>query len=82
MTVWLTATGFVDASSRWRRSEYLGVADAKSVEQARKLRKERRRAIFVLSYEMENGISKGCMVGIARTTAYAAPSYMPSYLSQ
>ena len=51
-------TVVVDAPARWRRSEYLGVADAKSEEQAKEARKERMRGIFVLSYERENDYLK------------------------
>ena len=64
----------MDPPARWRRSEYLGVADAKSVEQARKPRKEDKRGIFVLSYEREYDMSKGCLVGQVWTAASAGPS--------
>ena len=70
--------------ARWRRPEYLEVADAKRVEQARKPRKERKRGIFVLPYERENGIYvKGC-VWLEKhwTAASAAPSYSPLHLAQ
>ena len=41
------------------------MADAKSVEQARKPRKEGNRGIFVLSHETENDMSKRYLVGKA-----------------
>ena len=40
-----------DASARWWKFEILGIADAKRVEQASKVSKERKRAIFILSRE-------------------------------
>lgn len=66
----------MDEAARWRRPEYLGVADAKCVEQARKARKERKRGIVVLSHETEKCISKRCLDGKGRTAASAAPFYI------
>ena len=47
-----------DASARSRRSEYLGVADAKREGEARRATRERKRAILFLSSVL---YSKACL---------------------